>query len=110
VAACGMLVAGLSPSGWLAIAAFAVCGLGIANMVPIAFSAAGNQPGISAGAGMSVVTTMGYSGILVAPSVIGLIGERTGFAVIFVTLSALLVLVFLMAGLVKSADFRHEEV
>ena len=29
---------------------------------------------------MSVVTTMGYSGILVAPSLIGFVGERTGFA------------------------------
>ena len=40
VAAAGMLVAGLSPWPWLAIAAFAVAGLGIANTVPILFSAA----------------------------------------------------------------------
>ena len=78
-----MLVAGLAPSPWLAIAAFAVSGLGIANMVPILFSAAGNQPGVSPGAGMSVVTTMGYSGILVAPSIIGFVGERTGFAPVY---------------------------
>ena len=63
VAAAGMLVAGLSPSPWLAIAAFALCGFGIANMVPIIFSAGGNQEGMSSGTGMSVVTTMGYSGI-----------------------------------------------
>ncbi|TIW07596.1 MAG: MFS transporter, partial [Mesorhizobium sp.] len=64
-AAAGMLVAGLSPSPWLAIAAFGFCGFGIANMVPIIFSAGGNQEGMSSGTGMSVVTTMGYSGILV---------------------------------------------
>ena len=100
-----MLVAGLAPTQWVAIAAFAFCGLGIANMVPIAFSAAGNQPGMSAGGGMSVVTTMGYSGILVAPSAIGFVGERTGFGPVFVTLSLLLLVVFLMAGLAKHADF-----
>jgi predicted MFS family arabinose efflux permease len=107
IAAAGMLVAGLSPWPWLAIAAFAVCGLGIANMVPIAFSAAGNQPGMSAGAGMSVVTLMGYSGILVTPSAIGFLGERFGFAPVFVSLSALLVVVCLMAGLARAADFPH---
>ena len=92
-------------SPWLAIAAFAFCGLGIANMVPILFSAAGNQPGVSPGAGMSVVTTMGYSGILVAPSAIGFVGERTGFAPVFIAIAVLLVLVFLMSGLTRTADF-----
>jgi len=108
VAAAGMLVAGFSSSPWLAIAAFAVCGLGIANMVPILFSAAGNQPGLSPGAGMSVVTTMGYSGILVAPSVIGFIGEKTGFAPIYVGISVLLIIVVLGAGLTRTADFEAD--
>ena len=105
IAAGGMLVAGLSSSSWVVIAAFAFCGVGIANMVPIAFSAAGNQPGVSSGAGMSVVTTMGYSGLLVAPSAIGFVGEQTGFSAVFIALSGLLVVVFLMAGLVRRADF-----
>jgi len=105
LAAAGMLVAGLASDPWLAILAFAFCGLGTANMVPIAFSAAGNQSGMSSGVGMSVVTTMGYCGILVAPSAIGFIAERTGFGPVFITLSGLLVVVFLMAGLVHRADF-----
>ncbi|HEY4193148.1 MAG TPA: MFS transporter [Mesorhizobium sp.] len=105
LAALGMLVAGLSPSPWLAIAAFAFCGFGIANMVPIAFSAAGNQTGMPSGTGMSVVSTMGYCGILVAPSAIGFIAGHTGFGPVFIALSGLLVVVFLMAGLAKRADF-----
>jgi len=105
IAAGGMLVAGFAPTPWVAIAAFAFCGLGIANMVPIAFSAAGNQPGMSAGAGMSVVTTMGYSGILVAPSAIGFVGQHVGFGTVFVSVSALLIVVFLMSGLARHADF-----
>lgn len=105
IAAVGMMVAGMAPHAWIAIAAFAFAGLGIANMVPIAFSAAGNQDGVESGTGMSVVTTMGYSGILVAPSAIGFLGERVGFAPIFIALSGLLVVVCLMAGLARTADF-----
>ncbi|MER9233527.1 MFS transporter [Mesorhizobium sp. M0622] len=107
-AGAGMLVAGLAPSPWLAIAAFAFCGLGIANMVPIIFSAGGNQEGMASGTGMSVVTTMGYSGILVAPSAIGFIAEHSSFGPIFVALSGLLVVVLLMAGLAHRAEFAAE--
>jgi fucose permease len=105
LAAAGMLVAGLAPTPWLAIFAFAFSGFGIANMVPIAFSAAGNQGGISSGTSMSVVTTIGYCGILVAPSAIGFIAEHIGFGPVFIALSGLLVVVFLMAGLAHRADF-----
>lgn len=105
VAATGLLVAGFSDHAWLAIAAFAFTGFGVANIVPIAFSAAGNQDGVAPGTGMSIVTTMGYSGILVAPSAVGFIGERTGFGVVFIALAGLLVIVCLMADLARSADF-----
>lgn len=108
VAAAGILVAGLTSWPWLAIGAFAIAGLGIANTIPILFSAAGNQPGVSAGAGVSVVTTMGYSGILVAPSVIGFVGERTGFSAIFIAIACILVAVTLASGLTRTADFSPD--
>jgi len=109
IAAAGMCIGGLSPWPWLAIAAFTFCGFGVANMVPIAFSAGGNQPGMASGTGMSVVTTMGYSGILMAPSAIGFVAEHTGFSPIFIALSGLQVVVFLMAGLARTADFAPSE-
>lgn len=104
VAAAGMLAGGLAPSAPLAIAAFALAGLGIANTVPIAFSAAGNQPGVSPGAGISAVTMIGYSGILVAPTSIGFVAERIGFRVTFVALALLLVAVATLSGRVAAAD------
>lgn len=105
IAIIGLTIAGLSSSPVMAIAGFAFAGLGLANMVPIAFSAAGNMPGLASGVGLSVVTTMGYSGILVAPGSIGWLAEHFSFSVIFVGLAALLLISLLLSRLMKSADF-----
>ena len=104
IGATGMLIASVAPNSWIAIFAFAFAGLGIANMVPIAFSAAGNQKGTSSGVALSMVTLMGYSGILVAPSAIGFVGGRTEFGPVYMVLAGLLIIVFLMSNLAKSAD------
>lgn len=100
----GLLIAGFAPNAAFVIIGFALAGIGISNMVPIAFSAAGNLPGMAQGIGLSVVTTMGYSGILVAPSAIGFIAEHVGLALIFVTLPALHIVVLLLSGLARHAD------
>jgi fucose permease len=99
-----MLFAALAPSAEIAIIGFALCGVGISNMVPITFSAAGNIPGLKNGIGLSVVTTMGYSGMLVAPSAIGFVAEHVGFGIVFMVLPALLVVVLLLSNLARYAD------
>jgi MFS family permease len=105
IAAAAMFAAALAPTAALVIVAFAICGLAVANTVPIVFSAAGNLPNVSSGAGISVATTMGYAGILFAPSSIGFIAEHSGFSPVFMAMSALLLAVALMAGLARTADF-----
>ena len=104
VAAAGMMLAALAPNDTLAIAAFFITGLGVANMVPIMFSAAGNFPGIASGAAISVVTMVGYAGILVAPASIGFVAEAVGFRVTYGALSVLLIVVVLLAGRTAGAD------
>lgn len=100
----GMLLAAFAPNAEIAILGFALCGIGISNMVPIAFSAAGNIPHLKAGIGLSVVTTMGYSGMLVAPSAIGFVAEHIGFSVVFMVLPMLLIVVLLLSNLARYAD------
>ncbi len=100
----GFLIAGFAQSEAVAIIGFGLAGIGIANMVPIAFSAAGNLPGLAPGIGISVVTAMGYSGILLAPSAIGLIAESTGFAPIFAALPLMFLVVLALSGLARYAD------
>jgi predicted MFS family arabinose efflux permease len=59
-----------------AVIGFALCGLGIANAVPLLFSAAGRlePPGPS----LAAAFTLGYMGFIVGPPVIGLLSDRIG--------------------------------
>ncbi|MCO6188108.1 MFS transporter [Rhizobium sp. L1K21] len=100
----GLVLAGLAPSQWIALVGFAITGIGISNMVPIAFSAAGNLPGFSQGVALSITSFLGYSGILFAPSVIGFVAEHTSFSTVYVTLPVFLVGVLVLSGLARHAD------
>jgi MFS family permease len=102
--ALGMAIAAAAPQGWAAILGFAISGIGIANMVPILFSAAGNMPGLTPGAGIATVTMMGFSGILVAPSTIGFVAQHVGFRLTFGVLAVILLVVVALAGKVQAAD------
>ncbi|MGL4321514.1 MAG: MFS transporter [Paracoccaceae bacterium] len=104
IAAAGFVAAVLAPNATLAIAGFAFAGIGVANMVPIAFSAAGNYPGYAQGTGIAFVAMLGYMGILVAPFSIGYIAEHFGFRLTFAGLITLLVIVALMANRAASAE------
>ena len=104
VAAAGLLVASIAPADGLAIAAFCFAGLGVANLVPIMFSAAGNYPGLPAGVGISTVAMVGYAGILIAPASIGFAAEHFGYRMTYGALSLLLLFVASMAHHAKGAD------
>ncbi|TPE50533.1 MFS transporter [Amaricoccus solimangrovi] len=104
IAAAGLVTAGFAPAAPVAILGFAAAGLGIANLVPIAFSAAGNLPGLPPGVGISLVTFLGYSGMLFAPSLIGFVAAHVGLGPVFATLPLLYLAVFGLAHHARSAD------
>lgn len=104
ISATGLLTAAFAPNDYAAIAAFTFAGLGIANMVPILFSAAGNYPGLAAGTAISTVTMVGYAGILIAPSSIGFAADHIGFRATYATLAILLLAVTALARRAASAD------
>lgn len=104
VGAAGLMGGALAPADWMAIASFFVAGLGVANMVPILFSAAGNHPSLPSASAISIVTMVGYCGILVAPSSIGFLAEHMGFRPTYAGLSLLLVVVALLAARAADAD------
>jgi MFS family permease len=78
LAAVGLLLALLLPSPIVAIIGFGVVGLGVANLIPVLFGAAGRMPGVASGHGLAAVATTGYLGFLAGPPLIGVTAEATG--------------------------------
>ena len=107
IAIIGMLIVGFSNDPYVSLVGFAICGIGISNMVPIAFSMAGNIPGVNPSVGLSIATTLGYSGMLVAPSLIGFVAKHSGFGVVFIALPVLLLVVLAFSSLARYADQKH---
>ena len=53
-------------------------GAGLGVVVPVLFRAAGTTPGVSAGAGVAAVSTLGWFGFLAGPPSIGLAAHVVG--------------------------------
>ncbi len=68
-----------SPTVTLVVLAF--CGLGVANMIPAVFASAGHIGAHAAGRAMAIVTTMGYSGLLLGPALLGFVAQNSSLAV-----------------------------
>ncbi|HET7314161.1 MFS transporter, partial [Salinisphaera sp.] len=86
IVAGGVLLCVAATNGAVALAGFAVIGLGLASVFPLAVSAAGRRRDRPPATAVAAVATAGYSGFLVGPAVVGLLaslfGLRAGLAVL----------------------------
>lgn len=82
---CAASVALLLAAGtvMLVFLALAICGLGVANVVPAIFASAGRSGGAAAGRAMSIVTTMGYAGLLLGPALLGFVAQLSSLVASF---------------------------
>jgi hypothetical protein len=96
LAAIGMLTAALAPVALVALVGFALVGLGLANVFPLAIARAGAVGGSS---GVALASTVGYTGLLGGPPVIGLLVGAVGLPAALASVS---VLAALAAGLCLS--------
>jgi MFS family permease len=60
-----------------ALVGFAMLGAGLSVVVPLVFRAAAQAPGLPPGPALAAVSTMGYTGFLAGPPVIGALAEVT---------------------------------
>jgi hypothetical protein len=107
LAAAGLTLALLAPLPLIAIFGFAMVGLGLANLVPVFFGAAGRTPGSTPGGAIAAIGTIGYSGFVVGPPFIGFIAEATSLALALGVVVLACVTIALAAGIVAPEPARH---
>ncbi len=88
----------LTTNTYLAIAGFALSGLGFSVMVPELFRIGGTIKGVESSQGVSFIAGMGYMGFLVAPPFLGFVAKSTSLIVCFAILLC-------CAGLVLGSSF-----
>jgi HAD superfamily hydrolase (TIGR01509 family) len=100
----GALLTGVPLAAFLLIGAPAIAlvglflvGLGVANGVPLMFSAAGRQPDVASGPGIAAVSSMGSFGFLVGPPFIGFLADAVSLSWALATLILGAVAVFALA-------------
>ena len=81
LAALSVAVVLLVGQPWLAMIGFALAGAGLAPVAPILFNAATRVPGISRAAAIASVTSIGYSGFMVGPPLIGALAHASSLRV-----------------------------
>lgn len=102
--AAGTATALLAPHVTWSLAAFALAGLGLGNIAPVLFAGGGRLEPTAPGRGIAAVTSLGYSGFLAGPPLIGVAADLTSLQLaLFITVAAALIIGF-YSRMVKAAD------
>ncbi|NUS75368.1 MAG: MFS transporter, partial [Streptomyces sp.] len=103
LAVLGGLLIVLSNTPAMAMAGFALMGLGIAVVVPLCFAAAGRS-GSNPSLAIAGVATITYTSGLVAPSAIGTIAQATSLLVSFILVTVLASGLVAFANVLRAGD------
>ncbi|MFJ1970078.1 MFS transporter [Streptomyces sp. NPDC087903] len=104
-AALGMLAGSLAPTAWMVLLGFAVTGLGLANIFPVAIERAGTAAGPT---GVAVASTLGYGGMLLGPPAIGFMADWFSLPVALTSVAVLAAVAALVGLAVHRADARAD--
>jgi MFS family permease len=80
---------------------FFVAGIGLGNVSPLVYGAGGAGDETGSGAGVAVVTTLGYSGFLIGPTLIGVTAQRASIDVAFAIIALFALGIALLAPTVR---------
>lgn len=102
LATCGFIILTWLTPWQASLLGYVLLGLGCANIVPAVFSLAGNQKRMPQSIAITAVTTLGYSGVLAGPAVIGFAAHAVGLTGAFTGVAVLLIGVALSARWLKA--------
>lgn len=106
-AAAGIALAVTQHEPWVAVAGFGLVGAGLSSVFPTLVAAAGRTPGAPASSSIAVVSSVGYTGFLAGPPLIGMVGEALSLRV---GVAAIGVAGLLIAGLAGALAAGREPV
>ena len=103
----GMMTSVLFPFLWSATLGFMCVGLGVACIVPSAYSIAGQHPTIPAGVALALVSSVSYLGFLMGPPLIGYISELSNLRYSYAVIGLFgLLVIFIVA---KASVIKNKE-
>jgi MFS family permease len=97
VGAAGLMLACLGKNYPVSVSGFGLVGVGLANCVPLIFSAAARQSEAGFGRGIAAVASAGYFGLFAGPPIIGSIAQVIGLQKALLLVAVLLLLTLFMS-------------
>jgi MFS family permease len=100
--ACGLTLAISFQHPVSVIVGFGFVGLGVATIIPIVYSLAGKSKTMATSAALAAVSTVGFTGFLVGPPLIGLVAHETGLRWALTIVLVLGLIIFVLARKLKT--------
>jgi len=98
----------LTENTYLAIAGFALGGLGFSVMIPEVFRIGGNVKGVDSSQGIAFIAGTGYAGFLCAPPILGFLAETSSLKTSFVALLGCAVIILGITVVLKKKQANHK--
>lgn len=80
---CGLIIVFYFNSIFTSIIGFSLMGLGISNIIPLAYSVSSNIDNIDSAVSISIISISAYGVFMVAPALMGLIANNYGISYVF---------------------------
>ena len=92
---------------WSSIVGFGLAGLGVSNLVPIAYSQAGKNPNIETPIAIAIISIFSYGAFMFGPPLEGLIADWFGLPAIFLAMFLLFVFALMVIGVWGGRDLER---